>query len=43
MAEVGKKNTIWTHNYVCILLANCLLQMSHSSTNALVEYFKKNR
>ena len=39
LAEVGKKNTIWTHNYVCILLANCLLQMSHSSTNALVSTY----
>ena len=39
MTETGKKKTIWTHNFICIMLANCLLQMSHSSTNALVSTY----
>ena len=39
MPDLGKKHTIWTHDFICILLANCLLQMSHSSTNALVSTY----
>lgn len=39
--QVGesKKVTIWSRNFICIMIANGLLQMSHSATNSLVSTY----
>lgn len=35
----SKKVSIWSRNFICIMIANCLLQMSHSATNSLISTY----
>lgn len=38
MATSGK-TTIWTRNFVCVLITNCMLVLSHTSVNTLVSTY----
>ena len=38
MASSGKP-TIWTRNFICVLITNCMLVLSHSSVNTLVSTY----
>ena len=37
--SVQNKQTIWTRNFICILLGNFLLRMSNFSTTTLVSTY----
>ncbi len=39
MAAGAKNNSMWNRNLICILVANCLLQMSNSATNTLISTY----
>lgn len=36
-----KKTTIWTHNFICAMLANFMLCIAHSSANTLVSTYAR--
>lgn len=36
---VNKKSTIWSRNFICVLIANSLLVLSHNSVNTLVSTY----
>ena len=38
-STVSKKPTIWSRNFICVLLANSLLVLSHNSVNTLVSTY----
>jgi len=38
VASSGKP-TIWTRNFICVLVTNCMLVLSHSSVNTLVSTY----
>lgn len=33
------KTTIWTRNFICVLITNCMLVLSHTSVNTLVSTY----
>ena len=37
--RINNGQSIWTRNYICILLANFLMQISNFSTNTLVSTY----
>ncbi len=39
MSADARQNSIWNRNFICILAANCLLQMSNSATNTQVSTY----
>ena len=34
-----EKSTIWSRNFICVLIANSLLVLSHNSVNTLVSTY----
>ena len=34
-----KKSTIWTRNFICVLITNCALSLSHNAVNTLVSTY----
>ncbi len=38
-SSVSKKPTIWSRNFICVLIANSMLVLSHNSVNTLVSTY----